>query len=140
MRTDGGAPGGGPRGLSARVQGEGPRPRVRRVLEGMGGHGGQGHQRVPPELPRPPAPRDAPESLRGFFGRLAGVMTRMRPPAPFGLPPLPVASGGNPTARCWRQEGKAARRAWRRREAAATREGGCRGGRDARRGCRVSAP
>src|SRR5690349_14377006 len=100
LRTDGGPSGGPPRGLPPPVQGGRARPRLRGLLEGMGRDGGEGDQRVSPELPGPPAPRDAPESLRRVFRCYGGVMVRMHPPAPFGLPPMTLAAGANPAARC----------------------------------------
>src|SRR6185503_16387153 len=52
--------------LPRRGQGAGARLHLRGLLEGMGRDGGQGHQRVPAELPRPPAPRDHPAGLPGL--------------------------------------------------------------------------
>src|SRR5437879_1576336 len=66
LRTDRRGPARPSRPLRSRGQGEGARLDLRRVLEGMGRNGGQGHQRVSPELPRPRAPRDAPEGLPGL--------------------------------------------------------------------------
>src|SRR5437899_1068645 len=66
LRTERRGPARPPRPLRSRGQGEGARVDLRRVLEGMGRDGGQGHQRVPPELPRPRAPRDAREGLPGL--------------------------------------------------------------------------
>src|SRR5688500_10733922 len=66
LRPDGRTARRPPRPLRRPGQGPGARLDLRELLEGMGGHGGQGHQRVPPELPRSPAPGDDPARLPGF--------------------------------------------------------------------------
>ena len=64
LRTVRRAPGSEARGLPARLQGAGARPCLRPLLAGVGRHGGEGDQRVSPELHGPPAPRNAAESVR----------------------------------------------------------------------------
>ena len=65
LRQAGRGPARPPCPLPSRRQGEGARLHLRLLLEGVGGHGDQGHQRVPAQLPRPRAPGDAAEGLPG---------------------------------------------------------------------------
>src|ERR687898_3671818 len=66
LRPDGRPPTRPPHPLPRSGQGPGAWLHLRVLLEGLGGDGGEGHQRVPAELPRPPAPRDAPARLHGL--------------------------------------------------------------------------
>src|SRR5262245_48955509 len=66
LRTGRRAGPGSTRAFRSAVQGARPGRHLRAVLEGVGGRRGQGDQRVPPELPGPPAPRDAPAGVRGL--------------------------------------------------------------------------
>src|SRR5437588_7551578 len=47
-----------PRAVHGSGQGAHPRRDLRRLLEGVGGHGGEGDQRIPPQLHGPAASRD----------------------------------------------------------------------------------
>src|SRR5258706_7563016 len=66
LRAGGRSAAGAPRSLRDVGEGEGAGLDLQRLLEGGGGEGGPGHPRIPLELPRPRAPRDAPKDLPGL--------------------------------------------------------------------------